>query len=163
MGPSILVIVSNETANPVAAALRRDLDAQVLTAPNRRAGLAALRREEFAVVLLDEALTHGDDVHIDLLYQNAGAASVLEINFAISSAPRLLRQVRAAMARRGHDSAVARKAAASALESELNASLAGLLLESQLALREATPGQAPKLRHLVELAGDLRDRLRAHA
>jgi hypothetical protein len=47
------------------------------------------------------------------------------------------------------------------LQCELNASLAGILLESELALLEASPAQAPKLRHLVQLAGDLRDRLRA--
>jgi len=41
----------------------------------------------------------------------------------------------------------------------------GLLLESQLALREpAIPASLePKLRHLVELAGALRERLRGPA
>ena len=56
--------------------------------------------------------------------------------------------------------ATARTAAAAALQSELNTVLAGVLLESQLALRDANPAQTPRLRHLVQLAGDLRDRLR---
>ena len=56
---------------------------------------------------------------------------------------------------------IAHTAATATLHSELNATLAGVLLESELALRDASPLQAPRLRHLVQLAGDLRDRLRA--
>lgn len=97
----------------------------------------------------------------DLIYQSAGGALVVEVNFAISSAARIVRQIRAALARRTQDRAQAHTAATAELQCELNASLAGILLESELALLEASPAQAPKLRHLVQLAGDLRDRLRA--
>jgi signal transduction histidine kinase len=161
MPSTILLIAPAESAEPVAAALRRELDCTVQFAANRRAGLASLRRGEFSLVLLDEALTGVDPQSDDLLYQNAGTAPVLEINFAISSVPRVVRQVRAALSRRVQDQAKAHAAAAAALQSELNASLTGLLLGSQLALREAPPDQAPKLRHLVQLANDLRNRLRA--
>jgi hypothetical protein len=139
------------------------MDATVHMVSNRRFGLAALRREEFSVVLLEEALAQADDVGVDLLYQNAGSAPLLELNFAISSGPRILRQVRAALARRGQDRAHARRSVAEDLQNELNASLAGLLLESQLMLRDASPELAPKVRHLVQMAGDLRNRLRVHA
>jgi hypothetical protein len=63
--------------------------------------------------------------------------------------------------RRASDLAQAEAAATQNLHGELNATLAGLLLESQLALRAATPALEPKLRHVVSLASDLRDRLRA--
>jgi hypothetical protein len=48
------------------------------------------------------------------------------------------------------------------LEKELKTSVTGLLLESELVLREpATPiSLQPRLRHLVELAVVLRERLR---
>ena len=57
--------------------------------------------------------------------------------------------------------AIARRAATAEIENDLRTSVTGLLLESELALREPAipPSLAPKLRHLVELAGDLRDRL----
>lgn len=158
---SILLIAPPETAEPVSAALRRDLKQSIQVAPNRRAGLAALRRGEYALVLLEEALMGVDPQSDDLLYQNSGSAPVLEINFGIAGIPRIVRQVRAALARRAQDEAKARIAAATALQHELNATLTGLLLESQLALRQAAPDQAPKLRHVVELASGLRDRLRA--
>jgi hypothetical protein len=161
MRHTILIIAPESAAQPVARTLRLDLDAEVETAANRRAGLAALRRREYALVMVDENLAATDTLAADLLYQNAGGALLVEFNFVSSSVGRILRQARGALARRAQDRAQARTAAASLLQSELNATLTGLLLESQLALREATPALAPKLRNVVQLAGDLRERLRA--
>jgi hypothetical protein len=79
----------------------------------------------------------------------------------LSSAERIVRQVRSALLRHRRERSEAAAAAAEKLENELGAALAGILLESQLALREASPTQQPKLRHVVELASTLRDRLRA--
>jgi signal transduction histidine kinase len=157
---SILLVAPESAALPVADALRHDLHAEVEMTPSPRSALASLRRNEFSLILIDESLATPDTASADLIYQNAGGALVVELNFAISSAARIVRQTRAALARRTQDRAQARAAAAAALQGELNATLAGILLESQLALREASPAQAPKLRHLVQLAGDLRDRLR---
>ena len=161
MPRTILIIAPLHAAEPIADALRPELDASVEIAPHRRAGLAALRRTEFSVVLLEEALAELDPRGADLLYQNAAGAPVVELSFAISKAPRIVRQVRSALAHRAQDSIKSRSIAMVSLQNELNASLTGLLLESQLALRDALPAQEPKLRHLVELAGDLRNRLRA--
>jgi len=160
MPSPILLIAPESTAFAVADALRRSLDGVVETAPSRRAGLAALRRGEYSLVLLDEGLASADAQATDLLYQNAVSAPVLEINFIITGPQRIVRQARAALTRRAHDQAQARAAVTAALHSELNESLAGLLLESQLALREACPEHEEKLKHVVELAGKMRTQLR---
>jgi hypothetical protein len=162
MSQPILLFAPEPFATRVAEALRAELDMAVDTAAHRRAALACMRRAEYALVLMEESLAAADPEATDALYAAAGHAPVLEINFAISGLPRVVRHVKSSLARRAYDQAQARAAVAASLESELSASLSGLLLESQLALREATPRQAPKLRHVVELAGDLRDRLRAH-
>ncbi len=159
MPSSILLIAPDASALPVAEALRLDLRTEVESTPSRRTAMASLRRRDFSLVLLDAGLSLPDAASADLLYQNAGSALILEINFAISSADRIVRQVRAALIRQTHDQAQARSAASSSLLSELNGTLASLLLESEMALREATPAQAPRLRHLVQLASGLRDRL----
>lgn len=161
MPSSILLISPEAPALIVAEALRRSLNLVSVRASSRRAGLAALRRDEYTLVLLDEGLAEADLVATDILFQSAGTAPVLEIDFGSAGPVRIVRQVRSALHRRAQDEARARIAAAASLQNELRASLSGLLVESQLALREANPAQAPKLRHLVELAGDLRDRLRA--
>ncbi len=157
----ILIIADGASARAVAEVLQRELDLPVEVAPTRRAGLAALRRGDYSLLLLEESLAAADAEATELIYQKALVAPVLELNFVLSSAPRILRQVRAALARRAYDQAQAREAAAIELHNELKSSLTGLLLESQLALREAQPAHSAKLRHLVELAGNLCDRLQA--
>jgi hypothetical protein len=162
MMPSPILLIAPETsAAPVVAALRRTLDAEVDVAPNRRAGVACLRRREYALVLLEESLTAADPEAADLIYQSAAGAPLLEVNFVIAGPERIVRQCRAALQRRTSDLAHAEAAATLSLHGELNATLAGLLLETQLALRAASPALEPKLRHVVSLASDLRDRLRA--
>ena len=161
MREHVLIIAPEEAARVLAAALRRQPELTVEVASTRRAGLQALRHAEWSLVLLEESIGGSDPDAAELLYLNAGGGVVLEMNFAITSAARALRQVRAALARRAQDRARARVAASAALQGELRSALAGLLLESQLALREAPPGQQAKLRQVVKLAVELRSRLTA--
>ncbi|MDR3737263.1 MAG: hypothetical protein P4L10_17250, partial [Acidobacteriaceae bacterium] len=92
-------------------------------------------------------------------------ALLMQVNFAISGTDRLVREVRAALARSAQQQVVARRAAAVAVESELNSTVTGIMLESELALREPEmpPTLEAKLRHLVELAASLRQKLQATA
>lgn len=162
MAEAILLIAPEGVAFRVAEMLRTELrECPLDAAANRRAGLAMLRRGEYALVLLDESIGLADEDGADALYQNAGAAVVLEVNFGIVGLTRILRQVKSALTRRAHDQAQARVAVRMALQNELNASLSGLLLESQLALRTASGEQSAKLKRVVELAGEMRDRLRS--
>jgi signal transduction histidine kinase len=158
---SILLIAPEVAADPVAAALRCELEAEVELATTRRAGLAALRRREYTLVLLEDSLASADPEAAELIYQAAGATPALEIHCVLSSAERIVHQVRSALLRRNRDRTEAAAAATERLQHELGATLTGILLESQLALREANPTLQPKLRHLVEMASTLCERLRA--
>jgi hypothetical protein len=158
---SLLLIAPEEAARPIlAAALAQRLDLSVTVVPSHRAAMAQLRQAEYALIVTEESLAAANPEATDLLYSNATATPVLEINFALTSAARVARQVRAALVRRAQDRARAERAAAAQLQGELNAALTGLLLESELALRSATSEQQPRLRHLVALAAGLRNRLR---
>ena len=131
-------------------------------AATRRAGLAALRRSEFGVVVVEESLAEADPEWADQVWGLAGMAMPVQVDFAISGCARLGREVKAALQRRDGEQAVARRAAVTEIENDLKSAVTGLLLESELALHEpAIPATLePKLRHLVELAAALRERLR---
>jgi hypothetical protein len=159
MANKTLLIAPEAVAGPVAEAIRRTLDAEVVTAPTRRSGMACLRRREFALVILEESLASADPDGTELLYQVAGAAAVLEVNFILSGVERIMRLVRAALARRAHDRQQASTDVAHLLCGELNGTLTGLLLETELALRDAAPAQQHKLQQVMRLAGSLRERL----
>jgi hypothetical protein len=75
----------------------------------------------------------------------------------------LTREIRAALHRREREEELARRAAAAAMEAELKNTVAGLLLQSQLALNgpEVPPPVAERLRVVADLAGSLRRQLSA--
>jgi hypothetical protein len=158
----VLMITAMPGAENCAAMLTRQLGRDITLSANRRMGLAALRRSEFSVLIVDSALMADDPAGADLLWQHAGLAVPVEINFGISGCARVVREVKAALARRAQESSLARRAAALSIESELKSTVTGLLLQSELALKEPSlsPQLESKLKHLVELAGDLRHRLR---
>jgi hypothetical protein len=154
----VLLIATMDGAENCARLIGDKVGSRVAVAPNKREGLSALRQSQFAIVMVQESLMEADPVWSDLVWELAGSAISVQVNFAISGCNRLAREVKAALMRQDGERAAARRAAVTAVKS----SVTSLLLESELALREpAIPASLePKLRHLVELAGALRERLR---
>jgi CheY-like chemotaxis protein len=149
-------------AENCASAIGRQLGVSVELAQNRRAALAALRRREYSVIVLDEGLADADPAGAEVLWQQAGLAIPIQVNLGISGCNRVLREVRSALQRRERELSLAMRAAAQLMEGEMNTTLTGLLLQTQLALAEPTlPAHvATKLQQVVELAGALRNQLR---
>jgi hypothetical protein len=160
---SILIVTGIEGASNCAAAVAAQLDMKVEVASGRKAALAALRHQEFAAVVVDETLAECDPAAAEDLWEHAGLAIPLQINFALSGVLRLTREIRAALHRREREQALARRAATAAIETELKSTLAGLLLHSQLALNDSQmpPLAAEKMRVVADLAGSLRQQLNA--
>ena len=161
MQKGILMVTAITGADNCAAVLSKQFAVPVETAGSRREALAALRKREFAVVVLDESLVESREDGTDSLLKHAGLAIPLEMNFAISGCGRLVREVRAALSRRDLEHEHVRSAAALSIESELREIAAGLLLQAQLALAE--PGistqLSERLRLILELAVSLRRKL----
>ncbi len=157
----VLLIAGIKNANACGQEVAERAGVAVEVTTNRRAGLAALRRSSFAVVLVEENLAEGDSGWADQVWQLAGAAIAMQVNFAIVSCARLSREVKAALVRKESERMLARRAVASEIEADLKLSITGLLLQGELALREPELPDAlePKLRRIVELAGALRERI----
>ena len=160
---SILMVTGIEGARNCAAVVGAQLGMEVEVAEGRRAALAALRRREFLALVIDESLAECDPAAAEKICESAGLAIPMQINFAISGAARLIREIRAALHRREREQTLARRAATAAIESELKSTVAGLLLHSQLALTgsEISAPVAEKLRMVADLAGSLRQQLNA--
>src|SRR5271155_4350554 len=155
---SMLMITSILGAENCAAVLANQLGFSVEIVATRKDGLARLRRHEYTIVVVDDAIAESDPEGAELLWKHAGLAVPLQINFAISGTARL---VRAVLARREQEQSLAMRAAAVAVESELRDTVTGLILHSQLALSEPSlsPELSAKLKTVAELAGSLQQRL----
>ena len=158
---SILMVTGIEGARNCASVVGTQLGMDVEVAEGRKTALAALRRREFLAVVVDETLAECDPAAAETIWDHAGLAIPMQINFALSGAARLIREVRAALHRREREQSLARRAAAAAIEMELKSTVAGLLLNSQLALSgsDASSPLADKLRVVADLAGNLRRQL----
>jgi hypothetical protein len=158
---SILLVTGIEGARNCADVVGAQLGMEVEVAEGRRDALACLRKREFLALVIDETLAECDRAAADRICEHAGLAIPLQINFALSGAARLIREIRSALHRREREQAVARRAAAAAIEAELKSTVAGLLLHSQLALSgsEIPPPVADRLRMVADLAGSLRQQL----
>ncbi|HZP03762.1 MAG TPA: hypothetical protein VFB43_02595 [Terracidiphilus sp.] len=160
---SILMVTGIDGARNCADAVSAQLGMEVEIAEGRKAALAALRRHEFAAVVVDETLAECDPAAAEAIWEHAGLAIPLQISFALSGAARLVREIRAGLHRREREQTLARRAAAAAIEAELKTTVAGLLLHSQLALNGSEVPQpiADRLRVVADLAGNLRQKLNA--
>jgi hypothetical protein len=161
MDREVLIVSMTDGAESCARAIASQVGAQVEVAANRRLGLAMLRRRSYDVVVVEESMAEADPDWADQVWELAGLAMPVQVNFAIAGCARLAREVKAALQRRQGTQAVAMRAAVTAVENDLKSTVTGLLLESELALREPEipPSLEPKLRLLVELAGVLKQRL----
>jgi hypothetical protein len=160
---SILMVTGIEGARNCATVVSAQLGMDVEVAEGRKTALAALRRREFLAVVVDETMAECDPAAAERIWEQSGLAIPLQINFALSGAARVIREIRAALHRREREQVLAHRAAAAAIEAELKGTVAGLLLHSQLALNGSEVPQpiAERLRTVASLAGNLRQQLSA--
>jgi hypothetical protein len=160
---NILIVSGIEGIRNCGEVIARQLGTGVEVAEGRRAALSALRSKEFGAVIVDESLAECDPAAADAIWERSGLAIPLQINFALSGAARIVREIRAALHRREREQAVAQRAATAAIEIEVRNTVSGLLLNSELALaQDGVPrAVAEKLRLVADLAGTLRQRLSA--
>jgi hypothetical protein len=158
---NILMVTGIEGAKNCAQAVGTQLGMEVQVAEGRKAALDALRRREYLAVVVDELLAEYDPATAEAIWEHSGLAIPLQVNFALSGAVRLVREIRSALRRREREQTLARRAAAAAMQTELKSTLAGLLLNSQLALSgsDIPSPLADKIRMVAELAGNLRQQL----
>ena len=157
----VLLVSAVGGAELCAAAIVEQLDMDVQIAGERREASEALRIGGYAAVIVEESLAEGDPRGAELLWKMAGLAIPMQVNFALTGSARLVRDLRAALARREQEQAAAQRAALSAMEIELRSTVSGLVLHTQLALKETlgSPQLEARLRLMAELAGSLKQRL----
>lgn len=158
---AILIVSGMEGVRNCAEVVSKQLGMKVEFASGRRAAVDTLRLREFAVVVVDETLAECDPQAAEAIWERSGLAIPVQINFALAGAARMIREIRAALQRRQREQAAARVAAREDIGAELNNTLSGLLLHSQLALADnGLPHHVmQKLRMVEDLAGKLRMQL----
>jgi len=154
----ILLITPSAKAETCAEAVRRATNEEVEIASTLRQGIVQVRTQEYEAVVIDQFLVDAEPDESDLLVQHVESGIPVYVNFAISGADRVVRELRAALSRRKKEVLVARKGAESALRSELKGSVTALLLSCEMALNVPNlPSAAEaKIRSVYDLAKEIR-------
>lgn len=154
----VLLVTSSPRVQECAAAITRATGKGVQVASTLSTANVALRSREYAAVVLDQVLYDAGRPRADAVLRHAGNAVPLLLNFGICGPERVVVEVRAALQRAHREVLQARHAAASQLRSELMDAVTGILLSSELALKEpCLPAAAEeRLRSVQRLATQMR-------
>ena len=158
---TVLLVSAMPGAENLAETLSRDAHVGVQVARNLRSALAVLRRNEFAAVLVDTSTI--PDETAELIWQRAGLAANMEMHLGQTGAAKVIRAVSSVVQRREREAELARREAAHAIQDELRQEITGLLLQTELMMRERSlpPAVERKVRMLHDLTDALRGRLRS--
>lgn len=161
MQSPILLIGPKSSSATLARALNRNLNVTCTWVGSARCALAVLRNDEFALILLDKKTAAADRSISEMLFQGAGAVQVIEVNLARLNVSQILLQVRTALNRRLDYQWHAFETARKHLAAELHSDISALVTESNVVLQSASRLEAARIRRLVRLAGQIRNKFEA--
>ena len=145
----------------MASVLSEGVEAIVEIAFSRRAALAMLRRRSYSAVVLDTGMPVAEVTTPEDLWRHLGPAVPLEIALRELRAVATTRLLRHLLNQCDLAKEAARQHAAAAIEEKLRSAVTGLLLQSDLLMRESVgmPIVNERVRQMRDLTHDLRTQL----
>jgi len=157
----ILLVTTSARAKEYAAALDRGTGHKAEVASTVPLALSRMRAAEYEAIAVDQSLLEADFRAFDTLLNHCGMAMPIYVNLALHSAERIAREVQVALRRADQEKIVAMRAAERVLRNQLRDEVTGILLNSELALRQQSlpPEVAEKMRSVRQLAEKMRARM----
>jgi hypothetical protein len=159
----ILLVTASSRAKECASALETATQQKVHHAGSVSRALLKLQEREYEALVLDESLAEADDAAVSALLDHANMAMPIYINLGLHRTERLVREVLAGLSRKCAEHIGAKRSAITELQSQLRGDLTGILLASELALRDTSipPRVADRITSVHRLAEQIRIRLEA--
>jgi len=157
----ILLVTTSSRAKECAAALEQGTGHKIQVAGSVPQAVSKLQAAEYDGLAIDQSLLEADFRALDTLLNHAGLAMPLYINLALHSSDRVVREVQVALRRADKEKVMAMRTAERVLRNQLRGEVTGILLNSELALRQSSipPDIAERIQSVRELAEKMRSRL----
>ena len=157
----ILLVTTSSRAKECAAALEQGTGHKTHVASSVPQAVTKMQAAEFDGLAIDQSLLESDFRALDTLLNRCGIAIPLYVNLALHSNERVVREVQVALRRAEKEKLMATRTAEQVLRNQLRSQVTGILLNSELALRQKTisPDVAEKVRSVRELAEKMRSQL----
>jgi hypothetical protein len=157
----ILIIWNSGKAKECARAIEHAMQEAVQVASTLHEGGDRLRAGEYSAVVVDQWITEAEPEPTSIVFDHLGMAVPVFVNFGISGVERILRELRAALSRRGLETVLARHSARQALRDELKDDVTVLLLSCGMVLQEPNLSDSARMRlqKVEELAKHISEKL----
>ncbi|HUJ95219.1 MAG TPA: hypothetical protein VLW84_08155 [Terriglobales bacterium] len=157
----ILLVTPFVKAQQCAEVIEEATHEEAQVAGSLRQALTSLRAQDYSAVVLDQMLLESEPDESEVLLEHIGMAIPVQVNFAISKAERVVRELRAALQRRKKEVTLARQGAEQALRNELKGPVTALLLSCEMALQvpNLQDDAEIKMRAVYELAREVCNKL----
>ncbi len=157
----ILLITCSSTGGECRATLQKGTGERVRQVESLGAATACLREGEYVAVVIDQDLARTNPDGEAALLRACEMAFPVYVNLAISSAERVLAEVRSALRRRQAERLAAMRIANSELRNELKGAVTGILLSSEMAMSvpELPRSAHVKIKFVHDLAQGMRRQL----
>ena len=157
----ILLVTTSSRARECAAALEQGTGHKTHVASSVPQAVTKMQAAEFDGLAIDQSLLESDFRALDTLLNRCGIAVPLYVNLALHSNERVAREVQVALRRAEKERLMATRTAEQLLRNQLRSQVTGILLNSELALRQKSisPDVAEKVRSVRELAEKMRSQL----
>ncbi len=157
----ILLVTTSSRAKDCAAALEQGTGHKTQVASSVPQAVTKMQAAEYDGLAIDQSLLESDFRALDTLLNRCGIAVPLYVNLALHSNERVVREVQVALRRAEKEKLMATRTAEQMLRNQLRSQVTGILLNSELALRQKSisPDVAEKVRSVRELAEAMRSQL----
>lgn len=157
----ILLVTTSARARECAAALEQGTGHKTHVAATVPQALHRLEAAEYDALAVDQSLQETDLCALDTLLNRSGMAMPVYVNLGLHGTDRITREVQVALRRLDSEKALAMQSAGRLLSNQLRNNLTGILLISDLALRQKSisPDVADKVKSVRDLAERMRGQL----
>ena len=157
----ILLVTTSSRAKTCAAAVEQGTGHKTHLAGTVPQAISRMKLAEYGILAVDQSLLECDLRALDTLLNHCGIALPLYVNLALHSVERVVREVQVGLRRADRERSLAMRSAERVLPNQLRGELTGILLNSDLALRQTSisPDVAEKVRSVRDLAEKMRSQL----
>jgi hypothetical protein len=157
----ILLVSTSSRAKECAAAVELGTGHKANVAGTVPQAVNRLEAAEYDALVIDQSLLESDLRAFDTLLNHCGMAMPVHVNLALHSSERVVREIQVALRRFESERFLAMQSAVKILGSQVRGDLTGILLNSDLALRQRSisPDVAEKVKSVRDLAEKIRTQL----
>jgi CheY-like chemotaxis protein len=132
----ILLVTTSSRARECAAALEQGTGHKTHVANSVPQAVTKMQAAEYDGLAIDQSLLESDFRALDTLLNRCGIAIPLYVNLALHSTERVVREAQVALRRADKEKLMATRTAEQVLRNQLRSQVTGILLNSELALRQ---------------------------